>query len=160
MIGKYFVGIVSASVAVTLISMLYPDDKGGVRRALDLFLSLTLLCVVLAPLGSMLAKARENAELDISEDIADADRSSESVIYAALADAGREQIEQRLEELLHEGFGGRIEVRADVAADSEKVEIKRITIVLYGASMWEDPRALREFVGGYTDAEILIVNGG
>ncbi len=159
MIGSYFVGIVTASVVLTLISMLYPPD-GGVRKALDLFLSLVLLCVILAPLGSMIAQAREDADLDLFDGMDESLPSAESAIFSSLADLSREQIEERLEELLHEEFGGRIEVGAEVSAEGGEVKLERVTLYLYGASMWEDPRALHAFVGRYTDAEIYLVNGG
>ncbi len=159
MIGRYFIGIVTASVAVTLLSMLYPEG-GGVRRALDLFLSLVLLCVILAPLGSMIGKLREETDLDIFGEITAGELSADQAIYSSLAGASREMIEERLTELLDEEFGGGIEVRADVSIKEGRVMLDRVVLTLYGASMWEDPRELREFIGEYTDAEILIVNGG
>ncbi len=160
MIGNYFVGIVTASVVLTLLSMLYPADNGGVRKVLDLFLSLTLLCVILAPLGSMIAKAREEIDLDIFDDMTASEYSSDSAVYESLAEASREQIEDRLAEMLLKEFGGEIEVHAEVEADGGGVRIKQVTLVLHGLSIWEDPRRLRDFIGRFTDAEILIVNGG
>lgn len=159
MIGEYFIGIITASVAVTLASMLYPES-GGVRRALDLFLSLCLLCVILAPLGTMIARARDEIDLDIFDDITASDISADDAVYSSLAEASRIQIEQRLTELFLERFGGHIEVRAEVSAGGGQVKLTRVILTLYGNSMWEDPRELREFAGKFTDAEIMIVNGG
>ncbi len=160
MISEYFIGIVTASVVTTLLSMLYPDSGGGVRKALELFLSLTLLCVILAPIGSMIARAREDIDLDISDDIEADEHSAESAIFSSLAQMSQGQIQEKLNELLAEEFGGRIEARAQVSAEGGEVKIESITLILYGSSMWEDPRELRDFVGRFTEAEILIVNGG
>ncbi|MGM9643180.1 MAG: hypothetical protein ACI3XI_08230 [Eubacteriales bacterium] len=159
MIGEYFIGIVTASVAVTLVSMLYPES-GGVRRTLDLFLSLCLLCVILAPLGTMIAKARDEIDFDIFDDITAGDIAMDDAVYNSLAEASRIQIEEKLTELFLERFGGEIEVRVDVSAEGGQVKLTRVILTLYGNSMWEDPRELREFARKYTDAEILIVNGG
>ena len=59
-LGRYFLGIVTFSVAVNLIGMLYPSDKSGVRRALDICMSLCLLCAVIAPIGGMIADAKKD----------------------------------------------------------------------------------------------------
>ena len=63
-LGSYFFGIVTFSVVINLIGMLYPNDKSGVRQALDICLSLCLLCAVIAPIGGMVARAKGEISLD------------------------------------------------------------------------------------------------
>lgn len=161
-IGEYFIGITVASVAVTLIGMLYSDDKGGVRKALDLCLSLCLLCAVIAPMGGMIAEAKE--EIDLSGlELPDIDVSADSAIYASLAEASRGEIEEKLKGLIRKRFDltqDDIEVSASVMADENGIAITKITVWLYGRGVFTDPREIKAFVSGYTDAECEIVNGG
>lgn len=142
--------------------MLYPDDKGGVRKALDLCLSLCLLCAVIAPMGGMIADAK--AEIDLSGlDLPDVDASADSTIYASLAEASREEIEDKLAELIRLKFDleqDEVRVSASVKADENGVAITQITVYLNGMGVFTDPREIKAFVSGYTDAECEIVNGG
>lgn len=153
-----------ASVAVTLIGMLYPDDKGGVKKALDLCLSLCLLCAVIAPMGGMIAEAKERIELDDRDlELPDIDASADSAIYASLAEASRVEIEERLAELICKKFeleAENVEVSASVTADESGIGITQITVWLYGRGVFTDPREIKDFVSGYTDAKCEIVNGG
>ena len=63
-LGQYFFGIVTFSVVINLIELLYPSDKSGVRRTLDICLSLCLLCAVIAPIGGMVTEAKKDISLD------------------------------------------------------------------------------------------------
>lgn len=142
--------------------MLYPDDKGGVRKALDLCLSLCLLCAVIAPIGGMIAEAKE--EIDLSGlELPDIDASADSAIYAALAEASRGEIEVKLAELIGKRFDleeDEVGVSASVMADENGITITRITVWLSGRGVFTDPREIKSFVSDYTDAECEIVNGG
>ena len=163
-VGEYFMSVVVSSVIAALVGMLYPDEKGGIKKTLDFCISLFLLCVIIAPIGSMLAKARD--EIDLGElDLAlpDTDVSADSAIYASLVAAGREEIEKRLCELIcnrQEISESEITVSASVRADENGVVIDKVTVFLYGKAMWSDPRAISALISEYTDAECLIVNGG
>ncbi len=162
-IGEYFIGVVTASVVLTLVGMLYPEDKGGVRRALDLFLSLCLLCAVIAPIGGMIADAREEIDLGgFDLDLPDADASAESAIRSALAAESRAMIEKRLEELICGRFDLSEEdtgVTALISVSDNGIEIDRVTIWLSGKALLTDPREIKRFVSEYTDAECEIVGG-
>lgn len=142
--------------------MLYPDDKGGVRKALDLCLSLCLLCAVIAPIGGMISDAKE--EIDLSGSLLpDIDISENSSIYGSIAEASRGEIEAKLRVLIEQKFDlaeDEAEVYASVTADESGVYITKITVWLYGRGVFTDPREIKAFVSGYTDAECEIVNGG
>lgn len=144
--------------------MLYPDDKGGVKKALDLCLSLCLLCAVIAPMGGMIADAKENIDLnDLNFALPDIDASADSALFASLAEASKGEIEEKLAEMIRQKFElaeDNVEVSANVTADENGVDITRITVWLYGRAVLADPREIKAFVSEYTDAECEIVNGG
>ncbi len=163
-VGEYFMSVVASSVIAALVGMLYPDDKGGVKKTLELCISLFLLCVMIAPIGSLISRAKENIDmggLDLA--LPDIGVSADSAIFNSLASAGRDEIAN----CLHGSICERLEIAedelrvdVDVSADSEGITINKVTLWLYGRAMWSDPRALRELVAEYTDAECMIANGG
>lgn len=147
-----------------LVSQLLPaQGDGGIRRALDLFLSLCLICAVLSPMSSILAQVREgieNGALDIESPEIDGD--IDSAIFDSLANEARGEIELRLRGYICEELKlpeDCVEVGAEVSAGADGVMISRITVYLYGRGMWSDPRKILAAVGKYTDAECVIVNG-
>lgn len=149
-------------MATGLISRILPSgDDGGIKRALDLFLSLCIVCAVLSPLSSMISRAREEINggtLDLSfpEVDVDADRALlDSLAWGAKSDIERLLRGYLCEELeLSEDC---LEVEAEVTANAEGVILKRVTVRLYGAGAWADPRKIVAIVARYTDAECVIV---
>lgn len=162
--GDYFMSVVLSSVIAALVGMLYPDDKGGVKKTIDFAIALFLLCVIIAPIGSMLAKANEIIDFDIPEiEPPNTEVSAGAAIYGALAAEGGEAIEKRFGELICDSLkiaADEISVSAEVRADDNGIIIDKVTVWLYGKAMWSDPRVILELIADYTDAECLIVNGG
>ncbi len=163
-VGEYFMSVVTSSVIAALVGMLYPDDKGGVKKTLEVCISLFLLCVIIAPIGSLISRAKADIDIGGLElELPDIDASADSAIFASLANAGREEIEK----ILHRSICERLDIAEDelwvnakVSADGEGIVIEKVTVWLYGKAMWSDPRALQELVAEYTDAECMIANGG
>lgn len=147
-----------------MIGVLYPSEKSSVRGALDLCLSLCLLCAVIAPIGGMISEAKD--ELGGEEllfDLPDADPSSDAAVFSAIARESGELISERLAEMIRAEFslsGESAEVSVSVFASGEGVDIKGVTVWLRGKGVLTDPREVEAFVAKYTDAECVIVNGG
>jgi len=163
-IGEYFMSVVVASVIAAIVGMIYPDEKGGVKSALEYCLSLFLLCVIIAPIGSMIAKAKENTdEYSLDYELTDIDLSVDSAIYASLAQAVEKEIGEKLQRVICSSIEvdeDDICVIAEVHTDGENVIIKKVTVWLYGKAMWSNPRTILGVVSEYTDAECIIANGG
>ncbi len=163
-IGEYFMSVVASSVIAALVGMLCPDDKGGVKKSLEICISLFLLCVMIAPLGTLISDAKEKIDLDdIDLSLPKLDVTADAAILDSLAKASKAEIERILHDSVCERLeidGADIALEADVTADADGVSIGRIVLRLYGSAMWRDPRSLREVIADYTDAECIIVNGG
>ncbi len=160
-LGRYFLGIVTFSVAINLIGMLYPNDKSGVRRALDICLSLCLLCAVIAPIGGMMAEAKKDISLDdMLLEIPEADIEAGSALMTALAKETEKEIEAKLLSILSAEFDEEsIEINVSVKVDETGVEIEYVRVYLYGTGLLINPRDIESAVARYTDAECLIIEG-
>ncbi len=158
-LGNYFLGIVTFSVVINLIGMIYPNDKSGVRQALDICLSLCLLCAVIAPIGGMVARAKDNISLEnfeLPEVNVDAERS----VMTLLAKESEKEIEDKLFDLLSSEFGeDDMEIDADVVASEDGVVIECVKVYLYGGGILIDPRDLSAAVVRYTDAQCRVIEG-
>ena len=160
-LGRYFIGIVTFSVVINLIGMLYPSDKSGVRRALDICLSLCLLCVVIAPIGGMIAEAKKDSALDgFAFDIPEADVEAGRSLLSALEKESEKEIEEKLFRLLSEEFGEEnIEIDVSVKVNEEGVVIESVSVYLYGSGLLIDPRDMARAVARYTDAKCRVIEG-
>lgn len=160
-IGEYFMSVVTSSVIAALVLMLCPDERGGIKKSLELCVSLFLLCVIIAPISSLITDAKDKIDIDIS--VPEIDISADASIFDSLAKASADEIERILHDSVCEGVGidcSDLEVDADVTANGEGVIIDRIVLRLYGSARWSDPREIREVIAHFTDAECIIVNGG
>lgn len=160
-LGSYFLGVVTFSVAINLIGMLYPNDKSGVRRALDICLSLCLLCAVIAPIGGMMAEVKKDIILDdVLFEMPEADIEAGSALMTALAKESENKIEAKLLRILSAEFDEEnIEIDVSVRADETGVAIEYVKVYLYGSGLLIDPRDVESAVARYTDAKCMIIEG-
>lgn len=158
-LGSYFLGIVAFSVVINLIGMLYPSDKSGVQQALDICLSLCLLCAVIAPIGGMLARAKEDISFDDFE-LPEVNVEAGKSIMILLANESEKEIEEKLFELLSAEFDEEdMEIDTDVVASEDGVVIECVKVYLYGGGLLIDPRDVSAAVAKYTDADCRVIEG-
>lgn len=156
---SYFFGIVTFSVVINLIGMLYPSDKSGVRQALDICLSLCLLCAVIAPIGGMVAEAKENISLDDFE-LPEVDVEAGKALMTVLAKESEKEIEEKLFDILSAEFSEEdMEIDAEVVASEDGVVIECVKVYLYGGGLLIDPRDMTAAVARYTDADCRVIEG-
>ena len=161
-IGEYFMGVIAASVITALISMLACDEKSTLSKALNTVCSLFLLCVIVSPLSSLIAFAKDRVNSDYSLPSYEISVSMENAIYSSLAETSEVQIESALRSHVADRAKiaeGDIEIRALVGVSEGSVKLDRVVIYLYSLAKWCDPRLILDAVGELTDAECLIVNG-
>ncbi len=158
-LAGYFSGIVVFSVALNLVSLLYPNDKSGVRRALDVCLSLCLLCAIISPIGSMLNDAKESISLDkLRLEMPDAEVGADA--YYALEAASEKEIEARILKILSSEFDLEdVLVESEVSVGEEGIALRRVDIYLYGKGLLTDPQKIKSVMALYTDAECRIIEG-
>ena len=143
--------------------MIYPDDGSGVRRALDLCLSLCLLVAVVTPMGAVLRNAGKTVnEIVFESVIPEAEVSSGEAVSRLLAEESKIMIEERLEELVCKSFeidGEGVTVTVSVDVTESGVSLDRVTVWLSGRALMTDPRMIKSLIAEYTDAECEIVGG-
>ncbi len=162
-VGEYFIGVVCASAAITLVGIFYPDDGSGVRRALDFCLSLCLLVAVVTPMGGMLKSAGERIDDSAFESlIPKAEIPSGEAASDLLSEESERMIEERIEELVCKSFAldsEKIAVTASVGVTERGVSLETVTVWLSGTALLTDPREIESLIAEYTDAECEIVGG-
>ncbi len=162
-IGEYFMSVISASVITALIAMFFADEKTTLSKGINTACSLFLLCVIVSPISSLIARARERMDIDdIGIGADESAVSAEEALYASLGAVSGERIEEALRLYIAESAdidANDLEVRAEVSVSGGEVVLNRVILCLYSDARWSDPRALRDAVGELTDAECLIING-
>ena len=162
-IGEYFMSVIAAAVITALIAMFFGDDKAALSKGINTACSLFLLCVIVSPISSLIARAKDKSDIgDIDPGAYETAVSAEEALYASLSAVSAE----RIEEVLRTHIAGRtqiderdIEVRAEASVADGEVVLKRVIICLYSGARWSDPRVICDAVGELTDAECLIING-
>ena len=161
-LGEYFMSVIAASVISALIAMLFGDDKAVLSKGINTACSLFLLCVIVSPIASLIARAKDKIDIGEIADAYESAASAEKALYASLGEVSGDMIEEALRTHIAECTGldeGDIEVRAEVSVTDGEVLLDRVVICLYSGARWSDPRLLRDAVGELTDAECLIING-
>lgn len=162
-IGEYFMSVISASVITSLITLLFGDDKALLSKGINTACSLFLLCVIVSPISSLIANAKDKFEVDdIDMGAYEKAVSAEEAIYSSLGIVSCEKIEEALRIHVAERASideSDLEVRAEVSVIDGNVILKRVILYLYSGARWSDPRAIVDAVGELTDAECLIING-
>lgn len=161
-IGEYFLSVIAASVISALIVMIVGDGKTAIAKSVDTVCSLFLLCVIVSPIATFVARAKDGFDIVSISESYDSAASAEEVIYASLGAVSGDKIEEAiLDHLLKrtEIDEADVDVRAEVSVSDGSVMLDRVVVELYGAARWSDPRAIAEAVGELTDSECIIVNG-
>lgn len=144
----YFLSLLGASFAVALVGLLAPDDSGKMSKSVRLMTSLFLICVIAAPLPSLIHRLPE--VFTAAEEIgnADSDRYSEEAARA-LEGASRTYFASALTQLLETRFSLREgDVRCSIrwAENTSDAIPERVTVILSGSAIWKDPAEIEAFL--------------
>ena len=149
---NYFITLFFAALIGTLIGILSPQgEKNGIEKHMKLLLSLFLICVLIAPLHSMIDGLRALAEGEIELPFVDGigEDDYQTKLDSALDSASTAYFAEMLAETLQEKFEiPENEIRCSVTWEKRDGELKpiRITAILSGGSIWKDPQPIEDFV--------------
>lgn len=158
--GGYVIGVVSASVAVSLIRSLVADDNGGIKKTLSYILSIAMVVAVMLPLGGLLSEfldGLENGKYDIDLPLEESGDLSPVIDEAEKISA--EELAAMLENKVEEHFSlpeGSVEVRVTLEFGNS-ADITSLTVCLNGKAMWTDPREIKKFIYDITEFECEVV---
>lgn len=157
---EYVTGIVSASVAVSLVKLLFSDDKGGVKKTLSYILAVAMACAVMLPLGGLLSDFLEGVENGkYNVDVIEGEPGSLSSLIGEAQKVSEAELAATLAKRIEEHFSipeGSVEVKVTLDF-GEGVTITSLTVYLSGRAMWEDPQAVKAFIYELTDFECEVV---
>jgi hypothetical protein len=158
--GEYVIGVVGASVAVSLVRSLMADDSGGIKKTLSYVLSVAMVVAVMLPIGGLLSdflEGIENGKYDI--ELPDEEGGDLSSVIDEAEKISAEELAAALEEKVEEHFSlpeGSIEIILTLEF-GDNADITSLTVYLHGKAMWTDPREIKKFIYGITEFECEVV---
>lgn len=157
---EYVVGIVSASVAVSLIKLLFSDDGGGVKKTLSYVLSVAMVSAVMLPLGGLLSEFLDGLENGkYSVDVNESEKGSLSALLDEAEKVSADELGAVLARRAEERFDlPERSVSVTLTLDfGESVTITSLTVYLSGRAALEDPRRIKAFIFELTEFECEVV---
>ncbi len=150
---EYFISVLGASLAATLVGILTPDgERGGISKLLKFLTSLFLICVIVTPLTEVVRSLQDIADgtLDLPGIEEEVKPDYEQQRDEALASASKTYFVQALTQMLEQEFSiASGEIRCIVTwtqTENGDDRPKRITLVLSGGAIWKDPKRMEAFV--------------
>ncbi len=149
----YFGTLIAASLAAALVGILCPEgERGGIGKHMRLLISLFLVVVIASPLSQALQWLADAVDggIVLPEMQAPLPEDYQGKLDSALDAAGEVYFAQMLIQCLEAELGiGTGDVRCEVSwqtDDSGKTSPARVTVVLSGKAIWQDPHVIEEFV--------------
>ena len=149
---SYLISLVSASLAVSLISILAPEGSGGgIGKHIRLLSALFLICVLIAPVGQLIGGIRDlaNGNFTLPEIALPNEEDGNLQLQSSLDDASKQYFLDSLTILLLQEFSieeGDLSCKAVWSEQEGQTLPKRITIILSGSAIWKDPNKIQSFV--------------
>ena len=148
MMKEYIVSLITAALVAALIGVLSPEGEGGgLSRHMRLLCTLFLLCVIVAPLGGALGTLSDA----LGDTLAPPDANGGSAedyqaqLDEALSSAAKPYFAELLIKSIEKEFSIPTgEVRCAIRWGEESPE--RISIILSGSAIWQDPAPIEQFV--------------
>lgn len=157
----YIISLLSASLAIALVSILSPDGTGGgIAKHVRLLSSLVLICILIAPLGKSLKALQElaNGELSIPGVNAPNENDAQDRLQITIDEASKRYALQSLTRLLEQEFAidtGDVRCVAVWAEQDGNATPTRITVLLSGSAIWKDPKKIEAFVTNLLGCECI-----
>lgn len=157
----YIISLVSASIAVALISILSPEGSGGgIAKHIRLLSALFLICVLIAPVGKFIGGLRDLANGDFSLPQIDLPNEEDGNLQMqdALDDASKKYFLDSLTILLLQEFSiqeGDLSCKAVWTERDGQAVPKKITVILSGSAIWKDPNKIQSFVSELLGCECV-----
>lgn len=156
----YILTLISASLAIALISILAPEGSGGIAKHVRLCSSLVLICVLIAPLSKFTEglKNLANGSFTLPNIELTDQESAEKQMQSALDNASKSYFLETLEQLIAKEFSikmGDIRCTAKWTDAAEEVSPKCITVLLSGSAIWKNPSAIETYVTDLLGCECI-----
>lgn len=148
MIGNYFYTLAVAAVAISVLLAIAP---GGMKSHLRTLCALCMICLVCMPLSGLLRILREG-EIEIPEDWEQPEVEQES----GYEQFSEQMLSGQLTLLLEQNLGiSQDDVQVYAEWDGQG-GLVRVTLVLSGKAIWQDPAPIRTYVQGLLGCPCVI----
>ncbi|MBQ8140463.1 MAG: hypothetical protein IJ038_02065 [Clostridia bacterium] len=160
---NYIVTLICVSLICGFIGVLSPDgERGGLKKHINLVASLCVLCVALAPLGSILTGI-ENMNFNFGGEYFNEDELEEKYdeIYKDnLGNYTAASIAVGSERLVCERFGMNeedFEIRVSVVCYEDSFETESAALIIYPSGIAKEPREISEYISSLLGCECQII---
>lgn len=150
--SSYLLSVVGAALVVGAIGALVPGGEGdGTRRVVCFVGTLCVLCVLIAPLGTLVERFDELGDkISSIFDYEQAEEQYEQQYREYLLGYGAEGVAAALRDHICERFGLTAEqCHVSVAAGEREGElcVEQVTVILSGSALLRDPYELEDYIG-------------
>lgn len=157
---EYIISIIGVTVIGSLVSLLVPDDpSGGHAKGINLIIG---LCVILVSVNPVKNIVHYINELDGSLLLEDTESESEKysdIFDGAYENAEVENLKNGIFNILSERFEiDRSECSVNVGL-SDNRDLERVTITLYGTSIFKNTAEIEAYFGEILNCEIITIIG-
>lgn len=148
----YLLTLIAASLIVALIGILSPDgEKGGIAKHMKLVTSLFLVCVLIAPLQTVIEGLQSliDGSFEIIGTENDYEEDYRAEMESTLDHASTSYFTEMLTQTIAEQFSiSPSDLRCEVAwqTDGDGLTPSGVTVILSGKAIWQDPKAIANFV--------------
>lgn len=154
--------IIGAAMIAALIGILSPSgERGGIAAHVRLLCALFLVCVIISPIKDVLEKVRgwANGDTPFFEEDGGNKGEYEDIFKGASDDASKRYIAEMLTRSIEEKFSlesGTVRVAINWNEGKDTLTPRRVTVILSGKSIWQDPRKIEGFVTSLLGCECAV----
>ncbi len=148
----YLFSLIGAALTAAFFGILTPNGDGGKMSAhMRLLVALFFICVLIAPLKSALDTCIEfvNGELQLPGTNDSGQEDYQKQLEEAIDNSSKSYFTQMLTKTLESTFSINTgNIRCTVHWEEQETEFRpiRVTLILSGEAIWQDPEALESFV--------------
>ena len=162
---EYIVTLIAVSILCGVISVLSPEGVGGgIKKHMNLLLSLCVLSIIMAPVGNLLKKG-DGFELDLFGDFIDsenAEQKYDEIYKNTLGGYTAESVSAGSKNMLCKAFdidGDDVDVCVVLGDNEEELTVEKVHLIIYSGAVVKDPRTMSEYLTGLFNCECEIIYG-
>lgn len=158
---QYLLTLIAAALLAALVGILSPDgERGGIAKHMRLLISLFLVCVLIAPLRGVIINLQDliNGDFSLPELGLENEDDYRQQMENALDDASVNYFCDMLTQSIESQFSispGDVRCRVDWQREGERLSPTRVTVILSGKAIWQDPKPIQAYVSELLGCECI-----
>ena len=160
---EYVITLISVSIICGIVQTLAPESTGdGLRKYVKLASTLCLLCIIIAPVSSLMREVSENGSA-LGEGWFDGEEMAEKyeeVYKESIVKYSAAELEDICENEVVKRFGidrNIFDISVFAVSENEYLNVDRVILSLYKTTDQNDPRDIAEYLSSLLECECEII---